>query len=244
MRALRFLIAALSIVAAVATASAARVPDFILATDRGPLKLEDLRGKVVYLDYWASWCGPCRETFPFMNELQARYRDKDFVVIAVSVDSDPAAAHRFLAQHPADFIVAYDPDGTTASALRVRGMPTTFLIDRRGEIVTTHIGFRESDKDKIEREIKSLLPAAGEGVTTARTFRLKTARKFETIPTQAPVHSRRELELAAPGAPVELEAPLPAVTDRRIEPRAAALEAGFNSAAVKPIVHISVRKNR
>jgi thiol-disulfide isomerase/thioredoxin len=160
MRALRFLVAALSIIAVVATASAARIPDFTFTTDRGPLKLTDLRGKVVYLDYWASWCGPCRETFPFMNELQARYRDKDFVVIAVSIDKDQAAARRFLAKYPANFIVAYDPEGSTAKALRVQGMPTTFLIDQRGEIVATHIGFRETDKGKIEREIKSLLPAA------------------------------------------------------------------------------------
>lgn len=160
MRALRFLIAALTIIAVAATASAARVPDFTFTTDGGPLKLEDLRGKVVYLDYWASWCGPCRQTFPFMNELQARYRDKDFVVIAVSIDSDPAAARRFLAQYPANFIIAYDPQGSTAKALRVQGMPTTFLIDQRGDIIATHVGFREADKGKIEREIKSLLRTA------------------------------------------------------------------------------------
>lgn len=159
MRTLRFFLVALSIIAAVATTSAARVPDFTFTTDRGPLKLQDLRGKIVYLDYWASWCGPCRQTFPFMNELQARYRDKDFVVIAVSIDHDPAAARRFLAQYPANFIIAYDPEGETAKTLRVKGMPTSFLIDQRGEIVATHVGFNEAAKGKIEREIKSLLPA-------------------------------------------------------------------------------------
>jgi cytochrome c biogenesis protein CcmG, thiol:disulfide interchange protein DsbE len=159
MRAPRLLLAALSIIAVVATASAARVPDFTFTTDRGPLKLQDLRGKVVYLDYWASWCGPCRQTFPFMNELHARYRDKDFVVVAVTLDKNVADARRFLAQYPANFIIAYDPDGTTARALGVKGMPTSFIINQSGEIVATHVGFNEAYKSKIEREIKSLLPA-------------------------------------------------------------------------------------
>lgn len=140
-----------------APAAAARIPDLTFTTDRGPLRLESLRGKVVYLDYWASWCGPCRESFPFMNELQARYADKDLVIIAVTVDKDRADAQRFLAQHPADFIIAYDPAGATARALNVRVMPTTFLIDRNGEIAGTHLGFRAADKAKIERALKALL---------------------------------------------------------------------------------------
>lgn len=155
----RLLVSGLTMLAWVAAASAAAVPDLSFKTDRGTLKLQDLRGKVVYLDYWASWCAPCRESFPFMNELQARYRDKDFVVIAVTLDQDMADAQRFLARYPANFTIAYDPEGLTAGMLRVRAMPTTFLINQQGQIVATHLGFKEADKSKIEREINALLPA-------------------------------------------------------------------------------------
>lgn len=158
---LRLFAAAVLTVATLASGWAARVPDVAFTTDRGPLRLDSLRGKVVYLDYWASWCGPCRQSFPFMNELQARYGDKDLVIIAVTVDGNVSDAKRFLAQHPANFIIAYDAQGATARALNVRVMPTTFLIDRHGEIVSTHIGFRESDKNKIEHAIKALLATGG-----------------------------------------------------------------------------------
>ncbi len=159
MRPFRLAFAALLALLFLATAAAARVPDFTFNTDRGPLALKSLRGKVVYLDYWASWCGPCRRSFPVMNELQARYGDKGFVIVAVTLDQNVSEARRFLARYPADFIVAYDPDGVTSRALQVRGMPTTFLIDPRGEIAWSHAGFSDADKSKIEREIEALLPA-------------------------------------------------------------------------------------
>lgn len=151
MRAWRFLLAALSMIAVVATASAARVPDFTFTTDRGPLKLQDLRGKVVYLDYWASWCGPCRQTFPFMNELHARYRDKDWL-------SSPSPWIKTPPTHVASsrntLPTSSSPMTPTVRprALRVKGMPTSFVIDQSGEMVATHIGFNEADKGKIERE--------------------------------------------------------------------------------------------
>ena len=138
-------------------AGAAPVPDFTFATDKGSLRLDSLRGKVVYLDYWASWCVPCRQSFPWMNELQLRYGHKGLVIVAVNVDRDAAEAQRFLMQYPAGFLVAYDPEGKTAKALALKGMPSSFLIDRQGEIVGTHIGFREAAKDEIETEIRALL---------------------------------------------------------------------------------------
>ena len=145
----------------VGTALAARAPDFTFKTDNGTLSLQSLRGKVVYLDYWASWCAPCRQSFPFMNELQTRYGDKGLVIVAVTIDTELADVHRFLAKYPANFTIAYDPDGATAKTLALKGMPTSFVIDRHGEIVSTHIGFRELEKSKIEKKIKALL-AAGE----------------------------------------------------------------------------------
>jgi cytochrome c biogenesis protein CcmG/thiol:disulfide interchange protein DsbE len=136
---------------------AADAPDFTYATDKGPLRLASLRGKVVYLDYWASWCVPCRRSFPWMNEMQERYGGKGLVILAVNVDRDVAEAQRFLARYPARFTVAYDREGKTASALALKGMPASFLIDRKGVIVGTHLGFRESDKRRLEEELKALL---------------------------------------------------------------------------------------
>src|SRR3990172_12963604 len=111
-------------------AFAAEVPDLRFATEQGEMSLAQLRGKVVYLDYWASWCGPCRESFPWMNELQTRYGEKGLVVLAVNVDADRIDAERFLAEHPASFRIAWDPKGDTARTLRVKGMPSSFLLDR------------------------------------------------------------------------------------------------------------------
>lgn len=138
-------------------ARAASLPDITVTTDQGPLRLASLRGKVVYLDYWASWCAPCRQSFPWMNEMQARYGDKGLVVVAVSVDKDIAEARRFLASNPARFTVAFDPEGNSAKTLVLKGMPSSFLIDRQGEIVNTHVGFREAGKQKIEGELGVLL---------------------------------------------------------------------------------------
>lgn len=137
-------------------ASAAEAPDLRFATEQGEMSLAQLRGKVVYLDYWASWCGPCRESFPWMNELQSRYGDKGLVVLAVNVDAERAEAERFLTEHPANFRIAWDPKGDTARTLRVKGMPSSFLLDREGNIVASHIGFREKQKAGTEDEIRAL----------------------------------------------------------------------------------------
>lgn len=136
---------------------AATFPDVALKTDSGTLRLSSLRGKVVYVDYWASWCVPCRRSFPWMNDMQARYKDKGLAIVAISVDNDIAAAKRFLAKTPANFIVAYDPESVTADALDLPGMPTSFLIDRKGQIVWRHVGFRDADKAKNEAKIKEQL---------------------------------------------------------------------------------------
>lgn len=157
---LRVWIVSLILLAVAGATSAAKIPDFTFKTDKGTLSLQSLRGKVVYLDYWASWCAPCRHSFPFMNELQARYGHKGLVIVAVTIDSELADAKQFLAHYPASFTIAYDPDSVTAKRLSLKGMPTSFVIDRHGEIVSTHIGFRELEKSKIEKQITALLATA------------------------------------------------------------------------------------
>ncbi|GGE53231.1 thiol:disulfide interchange protein [Streptosporangium jomthongense] len=134
-------------------------PDVNLPTRDGKVSLSELRGKVVLLDFWASWCGPCRQSFPWMNEMQAKYGSQGFEVVAINVDQKAEAAAKFLSQVPAAFTIAYDPEGKTPEAYNVMGMPSAYLIDRNGDIHSQHIGFHNDRKDSYEAEIQSLLRA-------------------------------------------------------------------------------------
>ena len=131
--------------------------DFILPTDSGKIELSQLKGKVVYLDFWASWCPPCRKSFPWLNEMQRRYGQEGFAVVAVNVDKTRDLANAFLRKFPADFTVAYDPSGKVAENYQVQGMPSSFFIDRNGRIRETHMGFREEDTSQLEDTLQSLL---------------------------------------------------------------------------------------
>lgn len=139
------------------SAMAAPAPDMTWRTSDGELNLTQLEGKVVYLDFWASWCGPCRKSFPWMNTLQDKYAEQGLVVIAVNLDKDRELVKQFLAKYPAHFTVAYDPAGESAAAFGVKGMPSSYLIDRNGEIRHSHIGFREKDREALEANIRDVL---------------------------------------------------------------------------------------
>ena len=117
----------------------------------------DLKGKVVYLDFWASWCPPCRKSFPWMNEMERRYSRQGLAVVAVNLDKDHELADKFLNEVPARFTVAFDPQGTVAESYRVPGMPSSFIIDRNGKIQAIHIGFREEDSADLETSLRSAL---------------------------------------------------------------------------------------
>ncbi|GLR12032.1 hypothetical protein GCM10007907_08220 [Chitinimonas prasina] len=119
--------------------------------------LADLRGKVVYLDFWASWCGPCRQSFPWMNQLQQRHAKDGLVVLAVNLDTEAKDAAAFLARYPASFSVLYDATGASAKAWGVKAMPSSYLIDRQGAIRSRHIGFRPSSAAELDAQIAALL---------------------------------------------------------------------------------------
>jgi thiol-disulfide isomerase/thioredoxin len=116
-------------------------PAFSLPTSRGTASLDSLRGQVVWVDFWASWCGPCRKSFPWMKTMAERYGPRGFSVVAISLDKSRDDADAFLADFPAPFTVAYDPSGTTAEAYKVKAMPSSYLIDRGGRITYSHAGF-------------------------------------------------------------------------------------------------------
>jgi thiol-disulfide isomerase/thioredoxin len=114
-------------------------------------------GKVVYVDFWASWCGPCVKSFPWMNKLQQQYKEQGFTVISINLDADKTKASQFLKDNPASFTVIYDNKGTIAKHFAIQGMPTSMLISRDGEIKYRHSGFFSGKINQYEDEIKQLL---------------------------------------------------------------------------------------
>ena len=134
-------------------------PDFSLEGRSGAVRLADYRGKFVYLDFWASWCTPCKRSFPWMGELQKRYGPAGFEVIAVNVDTARGDAERFLAHTPAAFTVAWDPAGATPKLYAIKGMPSSVLIDPAGKVVGTHAGFNDTAARKTEAAIEAALAA-------------------------------------------------------------------------------------
>jgi cytochrome c biogenesis protein CcmG/thiol:disulfide interchange protein DsbE len=131
-----------------------RAPAFRLATRNGTVSLDSLRGRVVLVDFWASWCEPCRKSFPWLKSLHDRYGTQGLTIVAVDLDKDRDAADAFLAQYPAPFIVAFDPAGKTAEAFKVSAMPSSYLLSPTGEILHAHAGYDPRKSGTIESLIK------------------------------------------------------------------------------------------
>ena len=112
--------------------------------------LQEFHGKVIVLDFWASWCVPCRRSFPWMNNMQERYADDGLVIIGVNLDAVDADAQAFLRETPADFLIINDPEGTLAREHDVVAMPTSYIFDRDGKLVTRHLGFKVKRQDEYE----------------------------------------------------------------------------------------------
>lgn len=123
----------------------------------GELSLDDLKGQVVLVDFWASWCGPCRESFPWMNSVQQRYGDDGLVIVGVNLDQESSAARAFLQQVPANFTIVFDSAARLPEAYGLMGMPSSYLLDRQGRIRATHTGFHSGRVDEYEANIAALL---------------------------------------------------------------------------------------
>jgi cytochrome c biogenesis protein CcmG/thiol:disulfide interchange protein DsbE len=132
-------------------------PQFEVPGNSGNVRLADMKGKVVYVDFWASWCAPCKQSFPFMNDMQAKYGPRGFQIVGVTVDRKREDAEKFLASTPAKFTVGYDTTGKVAGTYKPKGMPTSFLIGADGVV---RMGFRDGDKADIEHAIEAALAAA------------------------------------------------------------------------------------
>jgi len=120
-------------------------------------QLAQYKGKVVYVDFWASWCVPCRKSFPWMNEMQTKYAKQSFTVLSVNLDAQQSLAKKFLTEVEANFPIFYDPKGKVAKAFKLKGMPSSFIVNKAGKIVSAHVGFTENKKVQYQDEIVSLL---------------------------------------------------------------------------------------
>ena len=157
-----FLICAVPIGVAASLAHAADAgapaPALSLPTATGEtVALDQLKGKVVYVDFWASWCAPCRKSFPWMAEMQKKYGPSGFTVVAVNVDKKRPDAEKFLQSTPAAFTVVYDPAGTTPTAWNVKAMPTSYVIDAKGNVAMVESGFKDENIAELESRIKTLV---------------------------------------------------------------------------------------
>ena len=146
--------------APVATGAAA--PNFSLPALEGsaagaPVSLESFKGKVVYLDFWASWCGPCRVSLPILDGLHKQYSELGFEVVAVNIDEELSDALGFLEQFPVSYSVLLDPSSSAPGVYEPQGMPTAYLIDKNGVVRDVHTGFTKGDEVEIEAKIKKLL---------------------------------------------------------------------------------------
>ncbi len=134
-------------------------PDFSLKTLNGEteISLSDLEGKVVYLDFWASWCGPCRRAFPEVKQLHAEYAEQGMEVLAISLDRSPSPAIQFMAQQEASFPALFDAGSATAAAYGVRSIPTTVIVGPDGKVAYSMIGFHPNKVGEIKETIEGLL---------------------------------------------------------------------------------------
>lgn len=125
-----------------------------------PVNLAQLKGKVVFVDFWASWCGPCKQSFPWLNDMQAKYAARGLQIVGVNVDAKRADADKFLAEVPANFRVAFDAQGDTPRRYQIKGMPSSVLVGPDGRVIKVHSGFRADERTELEAAIVAALTAA------------------------------------------------------------------------------------
>lgn len=143
---------------AAATDGAVPAPQFSLASRAGgEVSLADLKGQVVMINFWASWCGPCRQEFPALDQIYAKYKPMGFTLVAINVESEKSDAEKFLSATPASFPILFDPDNTVSGKYGVSAMPTTVLVDRQGRVRWQHRAYKPGDEAKYIEQIRAAL---------------------------------------------------------------------------------------
>jgi cytochrome c biogenesis protein CcmG, thiol:disulfide interchange protein DsbE len=143
------------------------LPNLAVSNEKGALvNVSGAGAKLTYIDFWASWCTPCKQSFPWMASMSEKYGSRGFRVLAISVDKKREDADKFLRQavtatnanNPA-FTLGFDPEGKSAAALQVKAMPTSLLVDEKGKVLFVHSGFKAADTEALEAQIKAALDA-------------------------------------------------------------------------------------
>ncbi|HUH37656.1 MAG TPA: TlpA disulfide reductase family protein [Spongiibacteraceae bacterium] len=152
------MLGALSTPALAAKTLQGEAPDFTLKSNSGKnLRLSELRGQVVMINFWASWCGPCRQEMPILDALHKRYAKAGFSVLGVNVEQDSGLADQLLKDIPVSFPVLYDPDSVVSKLYDVDAMPSTVMVDRDGRMRYLHRGYKPGYEDDYRDQIVELL---------------------------------------------------------------------------------------
>jgi peroxiredoxin len=150
--------AGLALPALAADPTGAPAPQFTLGSKGGPsVSLAQYRGQVVMLNFWASWCGPCRQEMPLLESIYKKYNRLGFTLIGVNVEPDANAANAWLKQTPVSFPILYDKDSRVSKMYDVAGMPSTVIIDRSGKVRVLHRGYKPGDENEYLDSIRTLV---------------------------------------------------------------------------------------
>jgi peroxiredoxin len=155
------LVSAAMLVATAVSASvevSGEAPDFTLKSLKGPnLKLSEFRGDVVMINFWATWCGPCRQEMPILNDLYLKYRDLGFTLLGVNVEEDSSKAQNMVRELKVVFPVLFDTQNEVSEMYKVEAMPSTILVDRHGNMRYLHRGYTPGTEDEYVRQVRELM---------------------------------------------------------------------------------------
>lgn len=133
-------------------------PDFTLKTLTGEsVRLADLRGQVVMINFWASWCGPCRQEMPLLNKIHDDYHKAGFTLLGINLDEQTSAAQAFLKTTPVTFPILHDAGGKVADLYKNTAMPSSYFIDKKGNVAHLHRGYRPGEEQDYRKQIRKLL---------------------------------------------------------------------------------------
>lgn len=133
-------------------------PDFTLPTSTGEqVTLSDLEGQVVMINFWASWCGPCREEMPLLEQIHQRYERLGFTLLGVNVEEDTRTAEKWLKDRPVSFPILFDPENGVSKLYDVAAMPSTVIVDRKGNVRYLHHGYQPGYENDYQDQIRSLV---------------------------------------------------------------------------------------
>lgn len=155
---LTVLLAVAALPALAADAVGSKAPDFTLKSTTGKnVRLAELRGDVVMINFWATWCGPCRQEMPHLDKIHKKYKDLGFQLLGVNVEADTSGMNKYLKDVPVGFTILNDGANSVAKLYGVDGMPATVIIDRDGKVRHVHRGYKPGYEQKYDQQVKQLV---------------------------------------------------------------------------------------